>query len=456
MKDFEYRELRKNGAIEFASIDHNKAIKNMMNQKFDDICSFLHKDKEEIAAFQIKRLAELVDYAYLNIPLYKKKYDEIGYQVGSIKTFEDFKKLPILHKEELIAGFPNDIVKSISDFKYSTRSSGSSGKFVTLAVDLQAIYNDTLQGIRQLKTQSFGKYQKEDTVLFIYTCPWWIEDIDGDYKLDYLPTTTEPRDALLHIQKTSPFIISTYPTYLQKLCELNVNLSDFGVGFVIIHSEQSTKKMRDEMSSALGVTVLDEYSSEELTRIALECKSNNYHLEEDACYIEIIDPTSKLEVIEGSGVVVGTNLLNTATPIIRYYQGDIVNIATTKTCDCGNNGRILTKIQGREMDGIISDGEVIAASAFMDLAYNWFLTFNIPIQGMRYQIVQVSEFKIVIYLTEGLYHLSQQDLNTITETLYSLISKKIEVTIEFTDKFIYKSNKFKPVINLIGSNHETI
>ena len=39
----------------------------------------------------------------------------------------------------------------------------------------------------------------------------------------------------------------------------------------------------------LDVYKRQEYSSEELTRIALECPEHIYHLEEDACYIEIVD-----------------------------------------------------------------------------------------------------------------------------------------------------------------------
>lgn len=284
----------------------------------------------------------------------------------------------------------------------------------------------------------------------MYTCPWWITDINGKYRLDYLPTTARPLEVLEFIKKTRPFIISTYPTYLQKMCELDVKLCDYGVRYAIVHSEHSTKKMRDDMAKFLGIVVVDEYSSEELTRIALECPNRNYHIEEDACYIEVLDAQTKQKIESGTGLVVGTNFLNLATPIIRYHQGDMVKIEKDKRCNCGHNGRIISEIVGRDMDCIISNGEKIPASAFMDLAYNWFLTSKVPIHGVRYQIVQESEKKICILLMKGLYELNKFDLKIIKESLYSLISKDINVEIKFTDKFIYKSNKFKPVINLIG------
>lgn len=450
MKDFEYREIKQKGEAEFKKINHNLILNGMLKNDLKDIIEFPKKDYYEIQKYQLEKLSKIVDYAYLNIPLYKKKYESVGYTPGSIKTFQDFEKLPILYKEELINGFSKDIVKSIDDFKYSTRSSGSSGKFVTLAVDLNAIYTDTLQGIRQFYWQTNFNYKDSDKVLFIYTCPWWITDINGKYQLDFLPTTARPSEVLEFIKKTHPFIISTYPTYLQKMCELNVKLSDYEVRYAIVHSEHSTKKARDDMSKSLGIVVVDEYSSEELTRIALECPSGNYHIEEDACYIEVLDMQTKKKIESGTGLVVGTNLLNLATPIIRYHQGDIVKIETNKKCNCGHNGRIISQINGREMDCILSKGEKIPASAFMDLAYNWFLTNKVPVHGIKYQIVQKSEKEICILLMKGLYELDNIDLKIIKESIYSLVNKDINVEVQFTDKFIYTSNKFKPVINLIG------
>lgn len=450
MKDTEYRKLGELEHAEFHKLNHNHNLTNLMNDKFQSICNFLHQDRKDIEKYQLEQIQKLVDYAYMNIPLYRKKYDAVGYKVGSIKTFEDFYKLPLLYKDELINGFPNEIVKDVEDFKFSTRSSGSSGKFLTLAVNLDAIYTDTLQGIRQFIQQSNGEYKKEDTVLFIYTCPWWIKEIEGHYKLDYLPTTTKPLQAIEYIKNTRPFIISTYPTYLQRFCDFDIKLGDYGVKYVIVHSEQSTKQLRDDMSKKLDVIVFDEYSSEELTRIALECPKQNYHIEEDASFIEVVDVKTHEHISKGTGAVIGTNLLNYASPIIRYYQGDIVSIDSSKKCDCGNNGRIISEIKGREMDCIISNGKVIAASSFMDLAYNWFLTYKIPIQGVKYQIIQTRTDRIYIYLSKGLYNLSKQDLEKIKNSMYSLVDNDIKIEIKFTDEFFYQSNKFKPVINLIG------
>ena len=229
----------------------------------------------------------------------------------------------------------------MEDFNLSTRSSGSSGKFVTLALSLDAIYEDTMQGVRQMILQSGKNYNPEDKTLFIYTLPWWIRNINEKYIQEFLPTTSSVEDVIEKLKVVKPKIISTYPTYLEKMSAYGLDLKKYGVELVVVHSEQSTRKQRDMLEKSLNVKVLDEYSSEELTRIALECPNNIYHLEEDACYIEIVDPVTKKKLNYGErGVVVGTNLLNTATPIIRYYQVDLAEISESIECECGNNCRV--------------------------------------------------------------------------------------------------------------------
>lgn len=445
---YEYVTLRKKGESYMSLPIHDEILQKELIESKNTIMKFLNKPLEDIQKWQLERLSYLVDYAFDNIPLYRKKYSEVGYVKGSIKTWADFYKLPYLRKDELIEGFPDEIVKEVNDFVLSTRSSGSSGKFVTIAVSEEAIYKDTLQTIRQFNMQSDGKYCAEDTILYIYTCPWWVNNVGGKYKQDYLPTTTKVEDAVKYIMKTKPRYISTYPTYLEKIASTGVKLSNYGVELVIVHSEQSNAKQRRMLAKLLDVNVLDEYSSEELTRIALECPKYQYHLEEDACFVEIVDENGKKLPDGEIGIVVGTNLLNTATPIIRYVQGDLAKIITHEKCTCGNNGRIIEGVKGRNMDSIITDtGERIPASCFMDIAYNWFLVYNIPVHGLKYQFVQTKIGKLDLYIIEGKYSL---DIPTIEESIYTLVPRTTEVIVHKVDKLPYvQGTKYRPVIRLV-------
>lgn len=58
----------------------------MMETRWDDIYNSPFQDYEKIKSWQLERISFIVDYAYENIPLYKKKYDEIGFKKGDIKS----------------------------------------------------------------------------------------------------------------------------------------------------------------------------------------------------------------------------------------------------------------------------------------------------------------------------------------------------------------------------------
>ncbi|KUK84270.1 MAG: CapK protein [Microgenomates bacterium 39_6] len=429
--------------------DH-KRLRELYQQKWREIRDFRKVPAKEIENWQFNRIKELVSHAYKTVPLYREKYSKVGFLPEDLKSWQDFRSLPILTKEELIEGFPDRTVSKRFNFEFTTRSSGSSGKFATIAVSPEAIYLDTIQGARQFYFQSGGKYKTYDLALFIYTSPWWVASIDGNYRTEFLPTTTKPSEALGIIRRLKPKILSLYPTYLNKFYELKAPLKEFGIRLIVVHSEQSTSKQRRELSSYFGIPVLDEYSSEELTRIALECPFRKYHIEEDACYIEIVDPKTGENVEDGRyGSVIGTNLLNEAMPIIRYSQGDLASLEGFEKCACGSNFRVMDRIYGRYMDSIVTNkGETIPASCFMDLAYNWYLELDIPVHGLRYQIVQKEDGNICIYIISGVNGISQAQKFRIRESLYQLIPREMKVTVRVVKKLPVNTGvKFRPVIS---------
>ena len=101
------------------------------------------------------------------------------------------------------------------------------------------------------------------------------------------------------------------------------------------------------------------------------------------------------------------------------------------------------------MDSIkISKNEYVPASSFMDIAYNWYLEFNIPVHGLRYQFVQYKKDELTLYLIKGNFDL---DLEIIRKSIYLLIPEKMELKIELVEEFPpLKGHKYRPVINLVN------
>ena len=60
----------------------------------------------EMSQLQSERLVSMVERCYNNVPLYKKRFDEMGILPGDIKTIEDLKKLPFTYKTDLRDTYP--------------------------------------------------------------------------------------------------------------------------------------------------------------------------------------------------------------------------------------------------------------------------------------------------------------------------------------------------------------
>ena len=63
-------------------------------------------DRETMRALQSKRLVTMVEHCYNHVPLYKKRFDEMGLQPGDIRSIDDVTKLPFTYKTDLRDNYP--------------------------------------------------------------------------------------------------------------------------------------------------------------------------------------------------------------------------------------------------------------------------------------------------------------------------------------------------------------
>jgi phenylacetate-CoA ligase len=184
--------------------------------------------------------------------------------------------------------------------------------------------------------------------------------------------------------------------------------------------------------------VYNSYGSTEKVIAASECKFNNMHLWPDAGITEIASPESDDGLHNTSGSLICTGLVNDAMPLIRYKIGDIGS-KNNKLCDCGRAMPIMTSIDGRSDDMILSpDGRRIMVI--------WSFLKNMPI--FELQLVQHSLSKIDInYVSQ--VSLSKRNKNIILTKLKSNLGNFI-FSFNRKDKIIKNNNgKFKGVISKI-------
>jgi phenylacetate-CoA ligase len=345
-------------------------------------------DQEHMRIYQFSVMKRLLDSAYDHTDFYRRKYNAVGIHPNDIKTWEDFKQLPTITKDELTTCSREFIDKRVKNNRLIiSRSSGSTGKFVNVQLDAQYFITQAIQVIRMLKELHPG-YGPLDKELLVYTSPYPFSSIGGCYRTVYLNNLLSEREILRTLLQVRPAIIAIYPSILRAIVDrYKIDYRDLGVEAIITNSEHSTQLERDYFAKLFGCSVFDEFSSEELGAIAYQCVEKHYHLVQDCSYIELLSPNAESEVSPGQqGEIVGTCLINTVAPIIRYRQNDLAILATT-TCSCGKTTPTLQTIVGRKNSSFKRlDGIEIPSGRVLDWTYSLVLELELGIR--EFQIIQ--------------------------------------------------------------------
>jgi phenylacetate-CoA ligase len=435
--------------VEGVSREATNALEIAYDSSFFDYLQRPFQTREQIRRFQFDRIRDLVDIAFTSIPVYREKYAKAGFRRGDLRSWEDFERLPPITKDELIAAFPDGCVNPrwpLGDL-FSTRSSGSSGKTLLIKVDLGAIVVDTLQGFRAFWLQTGLKYSASHLAAHIYTVPWWFESVRNDFKSAFISSLVPAERMAEILAEIRPHVISCYPTNLRSLVPYWDEFRHEELYGVIIHSEASTPLERRHWSEEIGVPVVDEYSSEEGTRIALELPCGHYHVHEDAVYLESLSPTTLQAQEPGiPGLSVVTNLLNEAMPFIRYVQGDFITRPTVESsCMCGWSQ--LARIDGRMNDGFVTaSGTEIPAGTLLDVTYRWMYDIGAHIQ--EFELVQTAPdrvratFQVGDGVPEDKVRTSTQHLEDLLEVC---LGQRLHLDIQITKAFPHRKGKRRPI-----------
>lgn len=327
-------------------------------------------DRPGLERFALRRARDMAVHAARRVPVYRERYADAGVDPAAIRSWDDFGRLPLMDKATIRDGFPVRSVAEGTDLRRCllSTSSGSSGQVMTIPHRADRFWPYLLSSRRMLAWACGGRYPFWWRQAYVYTSEYPLLRVPGLYPLVFIPTAAESTVILEALERVRPHLLHTYPTVLRDLVALAPErMRALRLRGVSVGSELSTRAERDAWEAVLGTRVRDEYSSEELGRIASQCPDGRYHLHEDVVKTEVVDeagrPTSDL------GEVVGTELHNRTMPFVRYRQGDLARI-TDEPCPCGRRTRQLVDLVGRRNDGfVLPSGRTLAAGFLLDVSY---------------------------------------------------------------------------------------
>lgn len=399
-----------------------------------------HYSPEQMRDWQWQRITRLVRHAWANVPFYRDHFGAVSFEPGDLKSWDDFRRLPVLTKDHVIANFPDRILARGTDLDalIVSRSSGSSGKALDIAYDSAAVAIYTLAGLR-LYRMGFP-YLPWHRQLYVYTSPYPLDSLFGLFPLKFVPTLAPIPEIIAQIRTWKPDLLVCYPSHLKQIAQEipDSDLSQIRLRCISVNSEMSTQTERDELARRFNCPVLDEYSSEELTRIASQCRHGSYHIFEDINYMESLPDGD-------AALLVGTNLHNFAMPIIRYAQNDLGRIEE-RPCSCGWRFRHLVDLQGRRNDSFtLPSGRTLSSGFLLDATYEVLLTYRSEVRD--FCLIQRETDRVELEIVPG-PGWEGSITAAISKRFQSLLGEDVRFDVTPTDVCTKtKSGKRNPIIS---------
>ena len=316
-------------------------------------------------ACQSRRLIDMVERVYHNVPFYRQKMQELGLHPEDIKGIDDLKRLPFTTKQDLRDNYPFGLFAvPQSEIVRVHASSGTTGKPTVVGYTRRDL--NTWSEVVARCLVSAGAH-KHDIVHIAYGYGLFTGGLGLHYGSERIGATVIPisggntKRQLQIMHDFGSTILACTPSYALYLAEAleeeGVKREEYKLRVGIFGAEPWTDAMRGEIESRAGIDALDIYGLSEIMGpgVAAECieSKDGPVIWEDHFYPEIIDPDTGRVLPEGEkGELVFTSLTKEALPMIRYRTRDLTRLLPPTA----RAMRRIEKITGRSDDMLIIRG----------------------------------------------------------------------------------------------------
>lgn len=323
--------------------------------------------REVLHWIQSRRLVKMVENCYNNVPLYKKRFDEMGLLPGDIKSIDDIHKLPFTYKTDLRDNYPFGMIAVPKEQLVRIHaSSGTTGKQTVVGYTKNDIDVWAKGAARALVAAGATK---SDYIHVSYGYGLFTGGLGLHYGAEMLGATAIPvssgntkRQVDILRDYGSDFLCCTpsYAMYIgETMRDMGIDPKTLKLRGGIFGAEAWSENMRREIEKILDIKAYDIYGLSEIAGpgVSFECKEQaGMHINEDFFYPEIIDPKTGEQLPDGEyGELVFTCIGKEALPILRYRTRDICKLSH-KPCSCGRNLVKMSKPRGRTDDMLIIRG----------------------------------------------------------------------------------------------------
>jgi phenylacetate-CoA ligase len=323
--------------------------------------------REALEALQLARLRPQLARVYVNVPLYRRKFDEAGFRPEQLETLDDLRRVPFTVKDDLRSAYPFGMFAvPLRDIVRVHSSSGTTGQ-----VSVVGYTRGDLERWSELmaRTLACAGATADDVVQVAYGYGLFTGGLGAHYGSERLGAMTIPvsgGNTARQVQILKDFgvtVLACTPSYALLIAEtaasMGIDVRSLPLRVGVFGAEPWSEAMRAQIEATMGITAVDIYGLSEVMGpgVACECsRKNGMHVFEDHFIVEIVDAVTLEPVADGQqGEVVFTTLTKEGIPVIRYRTRDISRMVPGE-CECGRTFRRIERVTGRTDDMLIIRG----------------------------------------------------------------------------------------------------
>jgi len=349
-------------------------------------------DREELEQLQLERLEATLSRVYRNVPFYRRRFDEIGFDPDDLRSLADLRRLPFTSKQDFRENHPYGLFAvPLRDVVRVHASSGTTG----LATAVGYTRND-LKTWADLTARVLvaGGVGKDDVVQVAFDYGLFTGAFGFHHGAERLGASVIPvssasaRRQIQIMQDYRSTALVTTPSHALALADAmiegQVNRNALALRYGLFGAEPWSESMRRELEEKLRVVATDNYGLSEVMGpgVSGEClERGGLHVAEDHFLVEVIDPDTLEPVPEGQvGELVVTTLTREALPVIRFRTRDLTSLSAAP-CPCGRTLARMSRVKGRTDDLLLVKGARVFPSEIEAVL------FEIEGTAPHYQIV---------------------------------------------------------------------
>lgn len=294
---------------------------------------------------QFQILFRLWEEGAYDTAFYRKKLAACGLTGICVDSQEQFKRLPLITKEDLRTFSPNERKNCAPEdiISYFT-SSGTTG--------IKTVYAFSQEDKRRQEAVTRTLYTPlglgpDDLGLVAvplgsgnmgHSMIWQYTVMGASFYCVNSPNLDEIRFALANLPVTT---VSTLPSLAVSMNDSEEDRAiacNAGVKRLLVGGDAMSPSRRRSIERLYKAKCYNSFGMSELFGpIANECtKQDGMHFCDDTLFIEVLDPDTLEEVPEGeTGIAVYTALWRKGSPLIRYMSDDLISISH-EPCTCGS------------------------------------------------------------------------------------------------------------------------